>query len=71
MEYRKTIIVVDYFQSDNFQKIVEETQFNKKIYSQDPDENYGSMTDFLKYLKNYDNNQFKNSIRETNLISSQ
>ena len=72
MEYKKTIkIVVDYFSSDNFQKIVEEAQIIKTKSFQDPDENCGNMKDFLKYLKIYDNNQLKICIRETNIISSQ
>ena len=67
MEYKKT--VVDYFSNNNFQKVVEETQIIKKIYFQDSDENFGRMTDFLKYLKIYD--KLEINIRETNLISSQ
>ena len=70
MEYKKTLkTVVDYFSNNNFQKIVEETQIIKKIYFQDSDENFGRMTDFLKYLKIYD--KLEINIRETNLISSQ
>ena len=70
MEYKKTLkTVVDYFSNNNFQKVVEETQITKKIYFQDSDENFGRMTDFLKYLKIYD--KLEINIRETNLISSQ
>ena len=71
MESKKAVkIIVDYFSNGNFQKIIEETQIIKKICSQEPDENFGSMTDFLNYLKICDNNQLKNSVKETNLIST-
>ena len=72
MESEKAIkIAVDYFSSDNFQRISEEAQIIKKKYCNDSDENYGRMKDFLEYLKIYDNNQLKINIRETNLTSGQ
>ena len=71
MESKKVVkIVVDNFSSGNFQKIIEENEIIKKICFQEPDENFGSMADFLNYLKICDNNQLKICIRETNLISN-
>jgi hypothetical protein len=43
MESKKAVkIVVDYFSSGNFQKIIEETEIIKKKCAQEPDENFGS-----------------------------
>ena len=72
MESGKAIkIVVDYFSSDNLERISEEAQIIKKIYCKDSEENYGRMKDFLEYLIIYDNNQLEINIRETNLTSGQ
>ena len=71
MESKKVVkIVVDNFSSGNFQKIIEENEIIKKICFQESDENFGSMADFLNYLKICDINQLKICIRETNLFSN-
>ncbi len=59
------------FANYNFQEVSEGAQVIKKISFQDPDEeNFGRMTEYLKYLKIY-NKGLKNSSKETNLNSSQ